>query len=108
MSFENEYKNLLTIMDIGMPSEDWISPLLAFYNKFSNSDLLVFLKNLEYKFSSGWILQFTPTQRIENMNNILKKIEKSSTSSELMQDLTLFKVDSAQLKNTLESNIYGR
>jgi len=108
MNFENEYKNLLTIMDIGMPSEDWIPPLLAFYNKFSNSDLLAFLKNLEYKFSSDWILQFTPTQRIENMNNIIKKIDKSSTSSEIMQDLSLFKVDGTQLKNTLEGNIYGR
>jgi uncharacterized protein with ParB-like and HNH nuclease domain len=50
----NDYKNLLTIMKIGLPSEDWIPPLLAFYQKFKGkasltSLLTAFARHLEAK-----------------------------------------------------------
>lgn len=69
-SLSNEYKNLLTIMDIGLPSGDWIPTILLYFNKFGNNRLYDFLKKVDYKFSSDWILQFTPTQRIDSMNAI--------------------------------------
>ena len=33
---DNAYKNLVTIMNIGLPSGDWIPPLLVYYDKFKN------------------------------------------------------------------------
>ena len=105
---DNVYKNLVTIMNIGLPSGDWIPPLLAYYNKFKKSQLINFIENLEYKFSGDWILQMTPTTRIENMNNILKQIEESKNPDELLQNNKLFEVDNESLKETLNGDVYGR
>lgn len=105
---DNAYKNLSTIMNIGLPSGDWIPPLLLYYNKFRKKQLLEFIEKLEYKFSSDWILQMTPTTRIENMNNILKRIEESNTPYELLQNNKLFEVDNESLKETLNGDVYGR
>jgi len=105
---DNAYKNLVTIMDIGLPSGDWIPPLLAYYNKFRNDQLINFIGKLEYKFSGDWILQMTPTTRIENMNNILKQIEESKDPDELLQNNKLFEVDNESLKETLDGEVYGR
>lgn len=105
---DNAYKNLVTIMNIGLSSDDWIPPLLLYYNKFKNKQLLEFIEKLEYKFSGDWILQMTPTTRIENMNNILKQIEKSNTPYELLQNNKLFEVNNESLKETLNGDVYGR
>jgi uncharacterized protein with ParB-like and HNH nuclease domain len=104
----NEYKNLITIMKTALPSTDWIPPLLYFYSKFEDEFLLPFLKKLEFKFSSDWILYFTPTQRIENMNKILKKIEKANSSKDVLNDSDIFKVNIDNLKEALAGDIYGK
>ncbi|MDP3443716.1 MAG: DUF262 domain-containing HNH endonuclease family protein [Ignavibacteria bacterium] len=104
----NEYKNLLTIMDIGLPSGDWIPPVMSFYKKFGLGQLFEFLKKLEFKFSSDWILQFTPTQRIDNMNAILKAVEVSDNPSLIFQNHDLFLVDKNNLKMTFNDDVYGR
>lgn len=110
LKIDNDYKNLITIMKIGLPSEDWIPPLLLFYKKFweEKEKLLEFSKKLEYKFSSDWILQSTPTQRIENMNSILEKIEKEGNPDEIIADEKLYEVDTQSLRKALEGNIYER
>jgi len=105
---DNAYKNLVTIMNIGLPSGDWIPPLLLYYDKFRNKQLLEFIEKLEYKFSSDWILQMTPTTRIENMNNILKRIEESNAPYELLQNNKLFEVNNESLKEILNGDVYGR
>ena len=105
---DNAYKNLITIMNIGLPSGDWIPPLLLYYNKFRKNQLTNFIEKLEYKFSGDWILQMTPTTRIENMNNILKRIEESENPDELLQNNKLFEVDNESLKETLNGDVYGR
>jgi uncharacterized protein with ParB-like and HNH nuclease domain len=104
----NEYKNLITVMKTALPSTDWIPPLLHFYSKFGNESLLVFLKKLEFKFSSDWVLYFTPTQRIENMNRIIKKIDEANSPEELLNDSEIFKVNIDDLKNALSGNVYGK
>ena len=105
---DNAYKNLVTIMNIGLPSGDWIPPLLLYYDKFRNKQLLEFIEKLEYKFSRDWILQMTPTTRIENMNNILKRIEESNAPYELLQNNKLFEVNNESLKEILNGDVYGR
>ena len=108
-NLSNEYRNLINIMDIGLPSGDWIPPVLYFYEKFGNKKLLEFLKKVEFKFSSDWILQFTPTQRIENMNKILKGLEESQSADEILNQVKLFDIDKQYLKDVLErKDIYFR
>ena len=104
----NEYKNLITIMKTALPSTDWIPPLLHFYRKFGDEYLLEFLKKLEFKFSSDWILYYTPTQRIENMNRILKKIDNANSSEEVLNDANIFEVSIDDLRSTLSGDIYGK
>ena len=108
INLDNEYKNLVTIMNFGLSSSDWIPPLLAFYYKFKNSNLLEFLKELEYKFSSDWILQYTPTQRSDNMSRILKEIEKSNNSQDVLSNKTIFDVNRNELLKILDGEIYGK
>lgn len=104
----NEYKNLITVMKTALPSTDWTPPLLQFYSKFGDEFLSAFLKKLELKFSSDWILYFTPTQRIENMNRILKKIDNASSPEEVLSDQDIFNVNINDLKNTLSEDCYGK
>ncbi|MCM3392587.1 DUF262 domain-containing protein [Cytobacillus oceanisediminis] len=104
----NDFKNLITIMLIGLPSDDWVPSLMYFYDKFGRRDLTEFLKKLEFKFVGDWILQFTSTQRIDNMNKILKQIELASTTNEVLGNSELFFVDKPALRDILDKNIYGR
>ncbi len=108
IQLENEYKNLLTIMQIGLPSTDWIPSLLLYFDKFKKENIFQFLEKLEYKFSSDWINQLTPTKRIDNLNAILKAIENYETSYELLADTEIFSVDKTELKRQLSGNVYGR
>lgn len=108
INISNDYKNLITIMSIGLPSEDWIPPLMYYYKKFGTDNLVEFLEKLEYKFSTDWILQKYPTERIENMNKILKSINSASNSGDVIIDNDLFYVDNDSLANILDQNVYGR
>ena len=108
ISLSNNYKNLLTIMQIGLPSTDWIPALLAYYGKFEDNKIFEFLEKLEYKVSCDWIIQLTPTQRIDNINSILKSIDKSDQAEMLLEDDNLFQTDANELINRLDSNVYGR
>lgn len=109
-SIDNQYKNLVTIMWLGFPSTEWIPPLMMYYNKFRDIKLLEFLTLLDNKFSADWLMYETPTNRINNMNNILKKIELTAKKNidTLFNEKTLWKFDSKKLKEVFESDIYGK
>lgn len=107
-SLPNEYKNLVTIMTIGLPSDDWIPPLLHYYSKFGLQKIVSFLSKLEYKFSGDWISQQTPTDRIENMNKIIKAIDGAANEDIVLSRNDLFEVDEKMLLMILNENIYGR
>ncbi len=108
INLPNEYKNLLTIMQIGLPSTDWIPALLYYYERFGDFRIFEFLEKLEYKVSSDWIVQLTPTQRIDNINSILKAVETSSSQDFLLNEDKLFAVDKNALTDRLQGNVYGR
>ena len=98
----NEYKNLITIMNIGFPSSDWIPPVLLFTEKFGEDRLLDFLRKLELKFTSDWLSQYTSTERIKNMNEILKEIEKEGqTIDNLLNNKKLFEINKENFENAL-------
>ena len=102
-----EFDNLLKIMNYGLPASDWIPPLLFFYNKFQCRQLLDFLRLLNNKFAGDWIGQYSPTYRIESMNQILRVIEQSSSAQEVLKS-NAFEFDKDSFVRTMESNIYGR
>lgn len=106
----NQYKNLITIMKIGLVSEDWIPPLMYYYNKFNFNRLDDFLKKLEYKFSGDLISQETPTTRTENMNKIMKEIEKIDILDldNFINNSQLFDINKNSYKEIVSGNIYKR
>lgn len=110
LNLSNEYKNLITIMKIGLPSEDWIPPLLHYYKKFKMERLVDFLRKLEYKFSGDWICQQSPTFRIEAMNRILSAIEKTESRNldNLLNDKNLFGIDKAFYMQIIGGEVYKR
>jgi len=100
----NHYQNLVTMMRRSLPSTDWIPPVLAWYRKFKTADLLNFLQKLDNKFSADWILQLTPTQRIQNMNDVLKKIGEAVAPVEVLAAGGIFDYNKAALLGIIEGS----
>lgn len=101
------YKNLLHIMIDYLPSNEWIPPLLYYYKRFRNIGLLDYLQLLEKKFVADWILGLTPTSRRVNMITILKLIEDSNHSTEVLQN-EVFQYDLQEFQGKLNKDIYGK
>ncbi len=109
-TLSNSFKNLLTIMKIGLRSEDWIPPLMHYYAKFGTKQLDEFLKKLEYKFTGDWVCGITPTIRLDAMNSILKAIDQTSQSQldDLLNNNQLFEIDVEEFKRNIQGNIYKK
>lgn len=109
-SLSNEYKNLITVMRIGLRSEDWIPPLMYYCYKFGQNKIDEFLKKLEYKFTGDWVCGVTPTIRQDAMNTILKTIDSTELVNidKLINNKSLFKIDIAEFKRSIEGNIYNK
>lgn len=108
-SFTNgfEFNNMLVVMNTTLPSTDWIPPLLSYFNKFNSNNIYEFLLLLDRKFTGDWISQLTPTDRIKNMNAILKGIEAEKTPDDLFKT-NLFDFDKADFLKNIEGKVYGR
>ena len=106
----NEYKNLITVMRIGLRSEDWIPPLMYYCYKFGIKEIDKFLKKLEYKFTGEWVCGVTPTKRLDAMNNILKAIENTCAQniSDLLDNESLFNIDTEEFRKNIEGNVYNK
>ncbi|MDP3028485.1 MAG: DUF262 domain-containing HNH endonuclease family protein [Deltaproteobacteria bacterium] len=102
-----ELYNQLTLMRFGFEADYWIAPLLRFYEKFKTSELLRFLYLLDAKFSSDWIIGFSPTDRIEKTNAIIREIETTTDQNSLFAS-PAFKVETQDLLRVLSGGIYGR
>lgn len=102
-----EFNNLLVVMKTTLPSTDWIPPLLSYYNKFNSNRIYDFLLLLDKKFTGDWVGQLSPTERIENMNSILKGIETHITPNDLLKT-NLFDFDKADFLKNVEGKVYGR
>ncbi|WP_434793582.1 hypothetical protein TPDSL_34610 [Terrisporobacter petrolearius] len=107
-NLSNKFKNLISIMKIGLRSEDWIPPLLHYFKKFNYHRLEEFLTLLEYKFAGDWICGVTPTIRLDAMNNILKKIDAVKDADDIFNDKDVFKVDIIELRNAINGNVYKK
>ena len=106
-SLGNAYRNRINVMRRGLPATDWIPPVLAWYRKFKTQKLLDLIERIDNKFSADWIVQLTPTQRISNMNDVLKAIESAKTPDDVLAS-KVFDFDRKQLMALLDGAIYGR
>ena len=102
-----QFDNLLKVMLTGLPSTDWIPPLLCYFDKFKYAHLLEFLTKLDNKFSADWIAQYAPTDRIENMNQVIRVIEAAGNPAEVLQN-NCFDKDAEGFKRNAETSVYGR
>ncbi|WP_340701555.1 DUF262 domain-containing HNH endonuclease family protein [Brevibacillus borstelensis] len=109
-NLSNGYKNLITVMRIGLRSEDWIPPLMHYYSKFGAADLERFLKKLEHKFTGDWVCGITPTLRLEAMNSILKAIDSTPANQveELFKKKELFEIDEDEFVRNIEGHVYKK
>lgn len=101
------FDNLIKVMQTGLPSTDWIPPLLVYYNKFGDERVLEFLKKLNTKFAGDWMSQKTPTDRIDAMNNVIKAVDASSTVDQVFAAAN-FSFDSEAFDRVLRGQVYGR
>jgi len=101
------FDNLIKVMLTGLPATDWIPPLLRYYDRFRDKKILNFLVALDNKFSADWIAQYTPTDRIEAMNNVIKVIDGAASSEDVFSS-GCFSFDSDAFKRVLEGPVYGR
>ena len=101
-----ELNNLLVMMRAGFESDFWIAPLLKYYNKFGNHELINFVKSLDNAFAYDWLVGLTPTSRIENVNHWMEAID-SKTSEEVIM-LLKGHIDQTELAIELDKKIYGR
>lgn len=102
-----EFHNLIVLMEKGFEADFWIAPLLRYYDKFRTNNLVEFLKKLDNKFSSDWIIGLTPTSRIENVNAIIRKIDNSDKSEAVLNSKTL-QINIDRLIDAVHSPMYGR
>lgn len=102
-----ELFNFLHLMQKGFEADFWIAPLLRYYDKYKNSKLIDFVKALDNKFANDWLLGYSPTQRIENVNAIIQKIDDAKNEDEVIND-SILTLDKTELLATLQGNIYGR
>lgn len=54
-----ELNNLLIMMKAGFESDFWIAPLLKYYDKFGNHELIDFVKSLDNAFAYDWLVGLT-------------------------------------------------
>ena len=102
-----EFDNLIKVMLTGLPATDWMPPLLRYFDKFRYERLLEFLKKLDNKFSADWVVQYTPTDRIEAMNDIIKKIDFVNTEDDVF-DSGCFDTDKDSFLRVLDGPVYGK
>jgi len=101
------FDNLVKVMLTGLPATDWVPPLLRYFDKFGHVRLFEFLTNLDNKFSADWIVQRTPTERIENMNTVIKAVEEGGDPDVLLAN-DCFAIDSDGFHRALDGAVYGR
>jgi uncharacterized protein with ParB-like and HNH nuclease domain len=102
-----ELYNYLHLMQKGFEADFWIAPLLRYYDKFKTDNLIEFVKALDNKFANDWLVGFTPTSRIENVNLIIQEIDNTLLSKDIISNPSLT-LNNGDLEEVLQSNIYGR
>ena len=106
----NDYKNLVTIMKMGLHSDEWIPPLLSYFLKFGYYRLDEFIKKLEYKFVGDLLSNTSPSKRRENLNDIIKGVDNAEKANlnNLLENKELFDIDKTLFRNSINGDVYGK
>jgi uncharacterized protein with ParB-like and HNH nuclease domain len=102
-----KFDNLVKVMMTGLPSTDWVPPLLRYFDRFKYTRLLDFLVKLDNKFSADWIVQLSPTERIEKMSDVIRVIEGAKSAQEVLTN-PCFAIDMKALISNVNGAVYGR
>ena len=100
-----EFDNLIKVMLIGLPSTDWLPPLMRYFDRFHYDRLLDFLILLDNQLSSDWIARHTPTARIERMNDIIRSIDNNTIPDDVLSN---FSFDEESFNRSVDEAVYGR
>lgn len=103
-----QFDNLIRVMLTGLPSTDWVPPLLRYFDRFKHDQILRFLVLLDNKFSSDWIAGYSPTERIDSMNAVIKVVEAVDATPASILANDCFKIDAENFMRTTDSAVYGR
>jgi uncharacterized protein with ParB-like and HNH nuclease domain len=81
---ETYYYNLISIMRDYLDFNEWIAAIIAFAEKFADSELFEFLKVLERRVFVDWIIGKSNEERFRFVYSILDEIEKAKNASEIL------------------------
>jgi len=101
-----ELKNYLHLMQMGFEADFWIAALLRYFERFRTDHLTEFVKALDNKFANDWLLGYTPSERIEKVNAIIRCIDVAERTADVIGDASLF-VEKDGLDDALTNDIYG-
>lgn len=87
----HRYKLIVDYMRDYLPFSDWIPPLIAFCEKFRNSDahLTEFVSKLEKKAFIEWLAGFTETERITSFARVTEVVENSTTETDVVSSMLI-------------------
>ena len=102
-----EFDNLVKVMLTGLPATDWVPPLLRYFDKFRHERLMEFLTRLDNKFSTDWIGQYAPTERIDAMNRVIKVIDDAKSAKDVF-DSGCFDIDIGSFVRVVSGDVYGK
>lgn len=104
-----QFDNLIEVMLVGLPSTDWIPPLMRYFDRFRHERLLDFINCLDNQLSSDWITRYrySPTKRIERMNDVIRSIETVGSVDELFSCASPFDFGGEELGHALNDTLYG-
>ena len=102
-----EIDNQLALMQRGLEAEQWIPPLLAYYERYGNQRLMEFLRLLDNKVSADWMVALSPTDRVQNANAIIQAVE-SAPDLDALFAAPAFHFNARSLASTFDGEVYGR
>jgi Uncharacterized conserved protein len=104
-----EASNYIAMMSKGFEADFWIPALLCYFDKYKYAKLLDYIILLDNRFSADWLSGQSPTDRIENMNKLISKIDSAKADNPdevLSSDELTF--DKKNLLNCISEKLYGR
>lgn len=103
-----EYCTLIRILNNCMPSTDWVPVVLSYGRKFGSKGLLQFTMKVACKNIADAVCGKAPSNRIDNLNNIINKINESADSDSVINAQSYYSFNENVFMANVQSEIYGR
>jgi uncharacterized protein with ParB-like and HNH nuclease domain len=103
--FKHKLIGLMFIMNNEFKSNEWKAPVLLYLKKFKLVDFEKFIFLIEMKFLEGWVSNQSKDSRIVFFGNVIKFINASSTTTEILES-SILKYNIASITSGLDGDIY--